>query len=232
MSNAEMSHVKLNVEVWTKTPPDVPDMYHHWSGHPRGKPVIRDVLFFAGDRQRLQTHHAGAWVDVASLGGWWSRITVPPLPVVKSERERQAEEYRGWQHGVLADAAAVMADKGRQLEAEIASLKAERDKLAAFKAWVHDWLDKAGVPSDPDPQINKATGCRIHGRMRWLQDFGDHVSYSRSKSQQDEIARLRAAVSPERLERIAGEIAENFIGSYSTGFVRDIIAAKLLEEFQ
>lgn len=44
------------------------------------------------------------------------------------------------------------------------AVKAERDKLAAFKAYVHQRLDAAGVPADPDSS-HKAEGCRIGGRL-------------------------------------------------------------------
>jgi hypothetical protein len=47
---------------------------------------------------------------------------------------------------------------------EIETLRAERDKLLAFKAYVHSRLDAAGVPVDPDSP-HKADGCRIGGRL-------------------------------------------------------------------
>jgi hypothetical protein len=47
-------------------------------------------------------------------------------------------------------------------------LREERDKLQAFKNWVHDYLDGQGVPHDPDPEGNARHGCRIGGRMNWL----------------------------------------------------------------
>lgn len=37
-------------------------------------------------------------------------------------------------------------------------------KLEAFKAYVHQRLDEAGVPTDPDSQ-HRAEGCRIGGRL-------------------------------------------------------------------
>jgi len=43
-------------------------------------------------------------------------------------------------------------------------LIAERDKLRAFKAYVHKRLDDAGVPVDPESP-HKAEGCRIGGRL-------------------------------------------------------------------
>jgi hypothetical protein len=57
--------------------------------------------------------------------------------------------------------------------------EAERDKLQAFKTWVHQFLDGRGVPADPDPEGTREHGCRIGGRMRWV--FA-------------EVARLRAVV--------------------------------------
>ncbi len=39
---------------------------------------------------------------------------------------------------------------------------------SAFKSYVHARLDAAGVPPDPEPEITKATGCRIGGRLNWV----------------------------------------------------------------
>lgn len=41
---------------------------------------------------------------------------------------------------------------------------AERDKLAAFKVYVHRRLDEAGVPADPESP-HRAEGCRVGGRL-------------------------------------------------------------------
>lgn len=44
---------------------------------------------------------------------------------------------------------------------------AERDKLQAFKTWVHQYLDAQAVPHHP-PGTHGAAGCRIGDRMDWL----------------------------------------------------------------
>lgn len=49
----------------------------------------------------------------------------------------------------------------------VARLVAERDALANFKAYVHQRLDDAGVPIDPDSP-HKAAGCRIGGRLDFV----------------------------------------------------------------
>jgi hypothetical protein len=67
---------------------------------------------------------------------------------------------------------------------QIKALTADRDKLAAFKAYVHKRLDDAGVPADPDSP-HKAEGCRIGGRLDWVFDY----SYER------EIAELKAKLA-------------------------------------
>lgn len=48
---------------------------------------------------------------------------------------------------------------------------AKHEPIAAdkFKSYVHDRLDKMNVPRDPAPWRTKATGCRIEGRLDWLQ---------------------------------------------------------------
>lgn len=49
-------------------------------------------------------------------------------------------------------------------EALLDSAQAELYKLAKFKAYVHQRLDEAGIPADPDSP-HKADGCRIGGRL-------------------------------------------------------------------
>lgn len=48
--------------------------------------------------------------------------------------------------------------------AALARALAERDKLRAFKDYVHARLDAAGVSADPDSP-HKAEGCRVGGRL-------------------------------------------------------------------
>ena len=48
------------------------------------------------------------------------------------------------------------------------TLAAQLAGSQAFKTWVHEWLDRNGVPADPAPEQTAATGCRISGRMEWL----------------------------------------------------------------
>jgi hypothetical protein len=43
----------------------------------------------------------------------------------------------------------------------------ERDKLQAFKAWVHTYLDAKGIPHHP-PGPHGAEGCRIGDRMDYV----------------------------------------------------------------
>lgn len=45
----------------------------------------------------------------------------------------------------------------------------ELEKAQAFKTFVHKRLDEAGVPADPEPEENAKHGCRIEGRLNWLQ---------------------------------------------------------------
>jgi hypothetical protein len=45
--------------------------------------------------------------------------------------------------------------------------KAKAEHLEKFKAYVHQRLDAAGVPVDPESE-HKAKGCRIGGRLDWL----------------------------------------------------------------
>jgi len=49
-------------------------------------------------------------------------------------------------------------------DAQIADLRVSVDALSKFKAYVHQRLDEAGIPADPDSP-HKAEGCRIGGRL-------------------------------------------------------------------
>lgn len=42
-------------------------------------------------------------------------------------------------------------------------------KLRKFKQYVHDRLDNIGIPSDPEPEQNKEHGCRIEGRLNYVE---------------------------------------------------------------
>lgn len=45
----------------------------------------------------------------------------------------------------------------------------ELRKLRDFKGYVHNKLDVMGVPTNPEPKRNAATGCRIEGRLNYLE---------------------------------------------------------------
>ena len=49
----------------------------------------------------------------------------------------------------------------------IAELRAEVERLQAFKNWVHKYLDDHGVPHHP-PGPHGAEGCRIGDRMDYV----------------------------------------------------------------
>jgi hypothetical protein len=56
-----------------------------------------------------------------------------------------------------------------QAAAEADSLRARVDKLQAFKDYVHQRLDAAGVPADPEADKNAEHGCRIEGRLNFVE---------------------------------------------------------------
>lgn len=43
--------------------------------------------------------------------------------------------------------------------------------ITEFKKYVHDRLDKMGVPLDPEPDKTIKTGCRIEGRLNFIEGF-------------------------------------------------------------
>jgi hypothetical protein len=69
----------------------------------------------------------------------------------------------------LLDKAKVAAESLNKIhESETTSLREELEKLREFKRYVHDRLDKMGVPVDPEPANNAAHGCRIEGRLNFI----------------------------------------------------------------
>jgi hypothetical protein len=68
------------------------------------------------------------------------------------------------------EAPVVKVDPWKMLEdkvEELQGLREHRDKLQAFKDWVHAYLDSHKVPHHP-PGTHGAAGCRIGDRMDWL----------------------------------------------------------------
>lgn len=58
--------------------------------------------------------------------------------------------------------------KAMSVITHVIEVEKQRDKLQAFKDYVHKWLDDNDVPHDPAPEQNRETGCRIEGRLNWL----------------------------------------------------------------
>ncbi len=49
-------------------------------------------------------------------------------------------------------------------------LDAEVGRLQGFKSYVHGRLDQMGCPADPAPEATQEHGCRIEGRLNWVQE--------------------------------------------------------------
>jgi hypothetical protein len=96
------------------------------------------------------------------------------------------EKASGWTGGVVESMTYALnaAEQIASLRAELAAVKAERDRLAEFKAYIHRRLDEAGVPADPDSP-HKAQGCRIGGRLDIVLGERDRL--------RSEVEQLRAA---------------------------------------
>lgn len=81
----------------------------------------------------------------------------------------------------------------------------EIEKLKKFKAYVHDRLDKIGVPNDPEPENNKSHGCRIEGRLNFIEQSnrellealnnvleGSYIAYrSYNKFDESEVVKVK-----------------------------------------
>lgn len=82
----------------------------------------------------------------------------------------------------------------------VAELEGQVEKLRRFKDWVHDYLDRHGVPHHP-PGVHGAEGCRIGDRMDWL--TGRMADLERELTGADE----RAAANGARAAKLEAECA-------------------------
>lgn len=78
-------------------------------------------------------------------------------------RARQDEHRESW-----AKLAELRAQRDTMLRDRAEALKAT-ERAEAFKRYVHGRLDAAGVPADPEPEANAKHGCRIEGRLNFLE---------------------------------------------------------------
>lgn len=69
-----------------------------------------------------------------------------------------------WQPAMLA-----IGRENLALKRDLTAARAEVEKLAAFKAFVHEFLDRNGVPTDP-PGKMREEGCRVGQRLKYIAD--------------------------------------------------------------
>lgn len=100
------------------------------------------------------------WLDDETLYRVLPEGFTPPARDSAVELER-CKAFIASRHHPVTD---YVSPQGR-----IEELEAERDKLQAFKTWVHAYLDAHGVPHHP-PGTHGAEGCRIGDRMDWLME--------------------------------------------------------------
>jgi len=122
-------------------------------------PCEADLIIAAGnaveahryEAASLESQLAAAERDVRDLG---DANTEMELRAEKAEAV--AESFDTQLFEVRAKLAAA--------ESRAVAAEGERDKLRTFKTYVHERLDKAGVPVDP-PSEHREHGCRIGGRL-------------------------------------------------------------------
>lgn len=128
------------------------------------------------------------------------------------------ELWRGVYDGsgaiIKATDAALATDAGK-------ALLEERDALKKFKAFVHDWLDRAGVPADP-PGKHRDEGCRVGQRLKWMAErlekaererdenwrqFQTAFDHCATVNTEREVLRERLATQDAEIERCRAAIA-------------------------
>jgi uncharacterized protein YPO0396 len=112
-----------------------------------------------------------------------------PIAVAEVEAHKGTDHYE-WQTWHVERLLATS-----QAAAEVDSLRARLDKLQAFKDYVHQRLDAAGVPADPEADKNAEHGCRIEGRLNFVEATADSL-----RAQLEEVRKPLAMLSqPEAL---------------------------------
>lgn len=99
--------------------------------------------------------------SVIGKEGWWEAGYVAAYGGLVPESATRGTEPGQWDFGVaklpeFADAA---------LRAELARLGRRVAELEAFKSYVHQRLDEAGIPANPQPPKHALAGCRIGDRL-------------------------------------------------------------------
>jgi hypothetical protein len=95
-------------------------------------------------------------------------------------------------------------EKCMDLKAKVRNLRAERDARQAFKDYVHERLDQAGIPTHTDGEHSKA-GCRVGDRLDVLIGERDQL--------RSEWERLREALGKhadqhDMMAKMAGRVSE------------------------
>jgi hypothetical protein len=95
-------------------------------------------------------------------------------------------------------------DYASHASSQIEDLTKEVEKLRKFKKYVHDRLDKMGVPSDPEPANNVSHGCRIEGRLNFIKATTDDL-LKRSFNREDNLKSENKKLTKE-VERLKAEL--------------------------
>lgn len=120
---------------------------------------LKQVVIWSGEHGAYwRPNRAGYTTDSADAGRYHRDDAIRIISGCGPEKKIQ-----------LVPVAALPMNEAEVLRAELATEREHSGKLAAFKQYVHDRLDGMGVPHDPDPEHNAAHGCRIEGRLNYLQ---------------------------------------------------------------
>lgn len=122
-------------------------------------------------RVLMESFEAGEWQFPTEIADRLHRAGFGNVAEMRTLADRMAAE-----HDIIS-----VADTGGSITNWILAVLiarketiAERDKLAAFKTFVHGRLDAGGVPVDP-PGPHRDEGCRIGQRLDWL--FAERDKY-------------------------------------------------------
>lgn len=124
---------------------------------------------------------------------------VKPSPPISGKVELHDLVLRTTDKREDDDAARELLKRNVVLSDQIAALRTELAKLAAFKTFVHGRLDAGGVPADP-PGPHRDEGCRVGQRLDWL--FADRDTW---KAALTDVADGMPAIHRGNEELLAGQ---------------------------
>ena len=117
----------------------------------------------------------GMW-DVSQKWVLLDEYRIPQSEVTYWMPMVDAPEDESYNKTEFVEEEQTMSWKISSLQKQLYEISKQRDKLQEFKSYVHGRLDKMSIPRDPEPENNASHGCRIEGRLNFIeQEFNSSM---------------------------------------------------------